>query len=40
VNRRWIAAGLSRVTLVSADKDLNAAARAEGLSVEDPNHYT
>jgi hypothetical protein len=30
-------AGLAPVTLVSADRDLNAAATAEGLPVEDPN---
>ena len=29
--------GLAPVTLVSADRDLNAAATAEGLTVEDPN---
>jgi predicted nucleic acid-binding protein len=29
--------GLSRLTLVSADHELNAAARAEALSVDDPN---
>jgi predicted nucleic acid-binding protein len=29
--------GLALVTLVSADRDLNAAATAEGLTVEDPN---
>jgi predicted nucleic acid-binding protein len=34
---RWLAAGMSGITLVSADQDLNAAATAEGLLVEDPN---
>ena len=37
VNRIYQAAGLGPVTLVSADHDLNAAAQAEGLTVEDPN---
>ena len=32
-------AGLAPVTLVSADRDLNAAATAEGLTVEDPNSH-
>ena len=34
---RWLAAGMSGITLVSADQDLNTAATAEGLMVEDPN---
>ena len=33
-------AGLGPVTLVSADRDLNAAAAAEGLAVEDPTMRT
>jgi predicted nucleic acid-binding protein len=33
------AAGLSPLTLVSADAELNAAAQAEGLTVEDPNDF-
>jgi len=37
LNGRWLAAGMSGITLVSADQDLNTAATAEGLSVEDPN---
>ncbi len=32
-------AGLAPVTLISADQDLNAAATAEGLSVDDPNRH-
>jgi predicted nucleic acid-binding protein len=32
-------AGLSPITLISADRDLNAAATAEGLAVDDPNLY-
>ena len=37
VNRSHQAAGSSPVTLVSADHDLNDAATAEGLTVENPN---
>jgi uncharacterized protein len=37
LNGRWLAAGMSGITLVSADQDLNTAATAEGLMVEDPN---
>jgi len=33
------AAGLSGLTFISADADLNTAATAEGLPVEDPNTY-
>jgi len=32
-------AGLSRLTLISADQDLNAAASTEGLSVDDPTAH-
>jgi predicted nucleic acid-binding protein len=32
-------AGLSNVTLISADQELNAAAIAEGLFVDDPNAH-
>jgi predicted nucleic acid-binding protein len=39
VNRRWQTAGLGTVTLVSADKALNDAALAEGLTVEDPRSH-
>lgn len=31
--------GLSPITLVSADTELNIAAQAEGLNVENPNNY-
>jgi hypothetical protein len=30
-------AGLSNITLISADQELNAAGIAEGLLVDDPN---
>jgi uncharacterized protein len=39
MQRRRRAAGLGPMTLVSADQELNAAARAEGITVEDPNGY-
>jgi predicted nucleic acid-binding protein len=39
LNRRRLAFGLGTVTLVSADAELNRAAGAEGLSVEDSNCY-
>jgi predicted nucleic acid-binding protein len=32
-------AGLAPITLVSADQELNAAATAEGLAVDDPNAH-
>jgi uncharacterized protein len=32
-------AGLSNITLISADKELNAAGSAEGLLVDDPNAH-
>jgi predicted nucleic acid-binding protein len=37
VNALLLAGGLPPLTLVSADAELNVAAAAEGLSVEDPN---
>ncbi len=37
VNRIYQTGGRGPVTLVAADKDLNTAATAEGLLVEDPN---
>jgi hypothetical protein len=40
VNTLRIVSGLPPLTLVSADVELNAAAIAEGLTVEDPNAYT
>jgi predicted nucleic acid-binding protein len=39
LNRRNQDAGFGTVTLVSADRNLNAAAAAEGLTVEDPNTH-
>jgi uncharacterized protein len=39
VNRSHQAAGSSPVTLVSADQDLNSAATAEGLIVDDPRAH-
>ena len=37
LNNQRVAAGTGAVTLVSADQELNAAAVAEGLFVDDPN---
>jgi predicted nucleic acid-binding protein len=39
VDRRHRAQGAGPFTLVSADRELNAAAAAEGLSVDDPNSH-
>jgi predicted nucleic acid-binding protein len=39
VNSVRFALGASALTLVSADAELNAAAAAEGLAVEDPNAH-
>jgi predicted nucleic acid-binding protein len=39
VNDGRLALGLPSITLLSADTELNAAARAEGLVVEDPNQH-
>jgi predicted nucleic acid-binding protein len=39
VNRQRQAMGLEAVTLVSADRELNTAAQAEGLAVDDPNSH-
>jgi predicted nucleic acid-binding protein len=39
VNRSHQADGFGPVTLISADRDLNAAATAEGLAVDDPNTH-
>jgi hypothetical protein len=36
---RYLAAGLPAITCISADTELNAAAMAEGLSIEDPNTH-
>jgi predicted nucleic acid-binding protein len=37
INRKEQDAGFAPVPLISADRDLNAAATAEGLTVDDPN---
>jgi uncharacterized protein len=39
VNRLQQYAGLGRVTLVSADQEINAAATVEGLTVKDPSTH-
>jgi predicted nucleic acid-binding protein len=39
LRRQREAAGLGPVTLISADKPLNAAAQTEGLTVEDPTSH-
>jgi uncharacterized protein len=39
LNLRWLVAGLGSIIMVSADRDLNTAATAEGLTVENPNNY-
>lgn len=39
VNAERVALKLPSLTLVSADDELNAAAQAEGLAVEDPNAH-
>jgi uncharacterized protein len=39
LNAQWIAAGTGTITLVSADQELNDAALAEGLTVDDPNTH-
>lgn len=39
LNARRTTAGLAALTLVSADKELNAAAVTEGLIVDDPNMH-
>lgn len=38
-NQERLLLGLTPLTLVSADAELNQAAQAEGLAVEDPNNY-
>jgi uncharacterized protein len=40
IRRLHQAAGFEPVTLVSADRELNAAAIAEGLDVDDPNSHS
>ena len=39
LNRRRTVDGLPSLTVISADAELNQAARAEGPSVEDPNNH-
>lgn len=39
VHRANLSFGLSPLIFVSADNELNAAAQAEGLAVEHPNHH-
>jgi uncharacterized protein len=39
LDAKWQAAGRGGITLISADSDLNAAATAEGLVVDDPNTH-
>lgn len=38
-NQQIVAAGVSALVFVAADNDLLAAAQAEGLATENPNHY-
>ena len=38
-NRLLVTANLSPLIFISADKELDAAARSEGLSVDDPNAH-
>ena len=39
VSRLYQPPGANPITLVSADQELNAAATAEGLAVDDPNAH-
>jgi predicted nucleic acid-binding protein len=39
LHRRRLAIGMSGITLICADRELNGASTAEALTVEDPNHY-
>jgi predicted nucleic acid-binding protein len=39
VNRIYQTRGSGPITLISSDRDLNAAASAEGMAVEDPNAH-
>jgi uncharacterized protein len=39
VQRQWLRLGLGGIVLVSSDKDLNAAATAEGIGVDDPTAH-
>lgn len=38
-NRKRLSDGLSELIFVSADTELNNAAKAEGLTIENPNNY-
>lgn len=39
VNRRSLAIGMPGLTVISADRELNTAAMAEGLTTDDPNFH-
>lgn len=39
VNRRSLAIGMPGLTVISADRELNNAATAEGLTTDDPNFH-
>jgi predicted nucleic acid-binding protein len=39
VNRRSLAIGMPGLTVISADRELNTAATAEGLRTDDPNFH-
>jgi hypothetical protein len=39
INSERLAIGATPITLISADDTLNAAARVEGLAVDNPNHH-
>jgi predicted nucleic acid-binding protein len=39
VNREFLVRGEPSITLISSDTELNAAAAAEGLTIEDPNTH-
>lgn len=39
VNNRLLKSGITSLTFISADNDLNQAARAEGLTVDNPNNH-
>jgi predicted nucleic acid-binding protein len=39
LNRRRLTAGFNPLTLISSDKELNAAAAAVGLAIDDPNSH-
>lgn len=39
VRNRLAQSGIQNFTFISADKDLNSAAKAEGLTVDNPNNY-